>query len=396
MEKPTILLVDDSEMNLQVLAGYLRTYNSRLLFAGSGERALQIATNTKPDLILLDIMMPGIDGYETCKKLKEIKELEEIPVLFLSALDKVSDKVKGFESGGVDYISKPFQRDELIARVKTHIELYRIRRENARYAAEMEALAEKRAKALVHADRLATLGTLSAGVAHEINNPTTFISVSIQTVSKLWNDISEAIYFRKQHSPTNETRLDFILKSFPELISNIHNGISRIYKVVNSLKTYAHAGISEKTLKNVNQCISDALTLTQNRVKYLNRVETILDESMVEIQIDSQQIEQVLVNLIINAADALENVSESCLYFKTTHTDDHVIIQVYDNGPGISDVNLSKIWDVFFTTKPADKGTGLGLSISKRIIEDHGGTITVANRQEGGACFTISLPLQGK
>jgi DNA-binding response OmpR family regulator len=141
----------------------LKQINYKIYRASTGRDAILLAKEIKPDLILLDIILPDLNGYEVCREIKLDPVLNATPVLFLSSLDNVADKVLGFEAGGVDFISKPCQREELLARVKTHIDLFCIRKENERFANKMELLAQQRAASLVHAERLATLGTLSAG-----------------------------------------------------------------------------------------------------------------------------------------------------------------------------------------------------------------------------------------
>jgi signal transduction histidine kinase len=391
-----ILLVDDSPTNLEVLSSYLKPLGYALLFATSGERAIEVAQAARPDLILLDIMLPGIDGYETCRRIHQALGQQEAPVLFLSALDAVANKVKGFESGGVDYISKPFQKEELIARVKTHLELFAVRRENRRYAAEMESLAQQRARALVHADRLATLGTLSAGVAHEINNPATFISVGIQTMARLWNDIEPVIAEKCRQDPAQQPRLAFAIKNIPDLIANIKSGVSRIQKVVKALRTYAHAGASIKERCDIGECINDALDLCHNRLKYAITVEKNGMEALAPIYADAQHIVQVFVNLFTNAADAMNNggngEKKGILRIGVSNENGMVRVIIDDSGNGIATDHLQRIWDPFFTTKSPESGTGLGLSITRDIIVEHGGTIKAENRPEGGARFTVSLP----
>ncbi len=384
-----ILLVDDSPTNLNVLSGFLGKFNYKLLFASSGERAIEVAEAAVPDMILLDVMMPGIDGYETCRRMKSSEKLNEIPVLFLSALDTVNDKVKGFESGGVDYISKPFQREELLARVKMHLELYRIRSENRRYANEMEALAQERARSLIHADRLATLGTLSAGVAHEINNPATFISVGAQTLNKLWSDI-EPLLDNIQAEASLMEKVMFARNNIPSLLGNIKAGVLRIQKVVNGLKTYSHSGNTTKEPCDIKDCITAALELCHNKLKHF-KVQRCGEEKLSEVLADEQQIEQVFVNLFVNAADAMENEG-GMLVITTEANDSGLIVYVDNDGPQIPESVLDRIWLPFYTTKSRDKGTGLGLSISKGIIEEHGGKIEVKNRPEGGVRFIITLP----
>ncbi len=393
-EGEKILIVDDSSINLEVLSRYLKIFNCKLLFATTGERALEIAQNAIPDLILLDIILPGINGYDVCKQIKANKKLQSIPILFFSTLENVSNKVDAFEAGGVDYISKPFQKEELIARVKTHLELYRIRRENLKYGNEMYKLAEERAKSLIHAERLATLGTLSAGIAHEINNPTTFISVSIQTLVKIWPDIKSVISGETPLQDASTKKLTFAIENIPEMISNIHSGVKRIKKIVNALKTYSHAGKSVKEPCNINKCANDAIELCFNRLKYNIQVEKNFDENIPNVLADPQQIEQVFVNLIVNSADAVEQKGNGYIQISTSHIDNWVSIKVKDNGVGIAPEQMQRIWDPFHTTKSRDKGTGLGLSISKGIIEDHGGNITIQSQLDDGCQFAINLPIK--
>lgn len=136
----SILLVDDQPANVKVLLEYLRDKELRVYVADSGERALSTLENIQPDLILLDVMMPGMDGFETCRKIKSIEALSDIPIIFMTALDGVQDKLKGFDAGGVDYISKPFQHVEVLARIHTHIALYRREKELRKALSEIKVL----------------------------------------------------------------------------------------------------------------------------------------------------------------------------------------------------------------------------------------------------------------
>ncbi len=140
MDKPTdsILLVDDQPANLQLLSQTLESLGSKLLFAKNGESALAIAQKARPDLILLDIMMPGIDGFEVCRRLKANPDTRKIPVIFLSALDETGDKVRGLQLGAVDYVAKPFQPEEVIARVNTHLTIHRLSSEVQQQRDELE------------------------------------------------------------------------------------------------------------------------------------------------------------------------------------------------------------------------------------------------------------------
>ncbi len=383
-----VLIVDDNPSNLTILSAHLKNASYKVLFAKNGTRAIDIAREAKPELILLDIMMPDMDGFETCTRLKKDESTREIPVLFLSALDDTESKIRGFEVGGVDYISKPFEHEELHARVNTHITLSRIRRENARYANEMEQLAQQRAKELVHAERLATLGTLSAGIAHEINNPLTYTLSGANLISQLWEDISP---FLNRHAG-DDSKVDYAAKKIPKMIENMIDGTQRINGIISSLKAYARKEEEGKNECSLATCIDEALRLCQNRLKYHVTVHNEIPDDMPVIIGNRHRLEQVLVNLFINATDAIETQGNGDLYIRASSDSETVNLVVEDSGPGIPEDSLKKMWDAFYTTKPKDVGTGLGLSITKGIIEDHHGTITAENRDQGGARFSISLP----
>ena len=390
-----ILIVDDSLISLEIFTHHLKKTNYKVHCASTGQEALRFAEEIEPDLILLDIMLPDINGYEVCRKIKENTNLSSVPVLFLSALDSVNDKVLGFEAGGVDYISKPCQREELLARVKTHLDLFCMRKENERYANKMELLARQRAISLVHAERLATLGTLSAGVAHEINNPTTFISIGVQTIDDMWQNVDQ---FIRQYLPdlSNDKKLSSYLEQMPREIENIKNGVKRIVRIVSTLKAYSRSGNTRHERCTIKKCIEAAIELCSNRLKRSVSVTCDYCQSEIVISADSQQVEQVFVNLLINATDAIETIGSGAISIQTTRDEKLAIITVEDTGPGIPTECMGHIFDPFFTTKGIDKGTGLGLSISKGIMDEHNGKITVENCDKGGAKFTLTFPLAGE
>ncbi|WP_320041872.1 response regulator [uncultured Desulfobacter sp.] len=125
MQESMILIVDDQPNNIKVLISFLKSQNFQTRIAESGERALQLLDRFLPDLILLDVMMPGMNGFETCREIKTDEKKADIPIVFMTALDNIEDKVQGFKAGGVDYITKPFDQTEMLARINTHIELRR-------------------------------------------------------------------------------------------------------------------------------------------------------------------------------------------------------------------------------------------------------------------------------
>jgi len=181
-----ILIVDDVPQNIQVLANILKEAGYQMGFAKDAKTALAHTESTQFDLILLDIMMPEVDGYELCARLKEDKRKRDIPVIFVTAKSETADKTKGFELGAVDYITKPFDVQEVLARVKTHLTI-------RNYATKLEQMVEERTRQLIHADRLATLGTFSAAIVHEINNPLSHVQGNAKLLKLFWNALKPIV-----------------------------------------------------------------------------------------------------------------------------------------------------------------------------------------------------------
>ncbi|MBI3987579.1 MAG: PAS domain S-box protein [Lentisphaerae bacterium] len=286
-----------------------------------------------------------------------------------------------------------FIRD-ITVRKQTEQEITEKNKQLQLYATKMESLAEERAKQLVHADRLVRLGVMSAGIAHEVNNPTVFISSNAEMMSKFWAELEPAL---RQCPETDEKRRQkhaFILEEFPKVLSGIRMGVDRIQHIVKGLKSFSYQGQGavEKAPCDPNLCVTQALEMFRNALKKFITVETRLGENLPKILGDSQQLVQVLVNLFANAADAMEAQGEGVLTIRTLVNEERVRIEVDDTGPGIPTDKLVNIWEPFFTTKAKGKGTGLGLSISHSIITAHNGTLEAENKPEGGARFVIELP----
>jgi signal transduction histidine kinase len=385
---PTILIVDDVPINLKVLRAHLEPAEYHVLEAGSGQDAL-IQAKKQPDLILLDIMMPGMDGMETCQRLKANPETADIPVIFLSALTDPESRTGALAIGGVDFIIKPFDEEELIARVKIHLTLRYQKIQLKKYAEELEQMVEYRTRQLVHADRLATLGTFSAGMAHEINNPNTFIAGNVQVLQLFWKTAGPILQNHVHEDSTG--RLQKMVGEISHVFEDMLEGSRRITTIVNSLKTYARQGSVMKENIKLVAIVDDALKLLQHRLKKgVTIIKEISDDLVVFC--DFQSLSQVFVNLLNNSIDALDE-KPGTITIIAQHNNKQIMIQINDTGSGIPDRLADKIFDPFFTTKGKARGTGLGLSIVKGIIEKHEGNIALRKSLNTGASFMITLPL---
>lgn len=588
-----ILLVDDEPVNRQVLINHLSMQNYQLFEAAGGQQALDLIIQSESDeqpfdLVLLDIMMPRVSGYEVCKRLREKYPVNDLPVIFLTAKNQVSDLMQSFAVGANDYLSKPVSKHELLTRVETHLRLLDINRnlegkvdertaelehanqtitalseistevsstldmnkvlqtvynrikelmsvdvfliglyepeqerivskmviENGQHMPEFSVSMEQKERMMVwcvehkkpiivndlfkdypkyfgdveipkplvgermnssiywplvtgskvigvmsvqslapqaynehqqemiqtlasttaiamdnatthlqvelqkreveeknreivaaqqqllQSEKMASLGTLTAGVAHEINNPTNFVHVSAQNLEVDLNRFQEFIFALAGEDADEE-----ILQSFREQfkplydhISTIRDGTDRIKTIVRDLHAFTQLEIADPKLVKITECIQSTINLVQT--KHQEVAEFITDfKSQPEVMCNPAQLNQVFMNLIVNACDAIadkqrkeDNKFPGRVLITCREFDAEVEITIEDNGCGMDEETKNKLFEPFYTTKPVGEGTGLGLSISYGIVQKHDGELTVESQQGVGTLFRLVLP----
>ena len=431
----TILVIDDNPTNLQVLYKALSDRGYDVLVEMDGKSGIELVKNSPPDLILLDVMMPGIDGFETCSRLQADPLTKEIPIIFMTALSDTVDKVKGLSLGAVDYISKPFQQEEVLARIKVHLKLRRLTLQLTEQNQQLEERVEKRTAKLyraikelkqtqlqlVQSEKMSAIGQLIAGIAHEINNPVGCIVGNIEEATNAIKDLTEYLQLcqEKCHTPGSEMEqkaseidLEFIIEDLPKMLFSMKTGIDRIRSISNSLRTFSRADSEYKVLADIQEGIDSTLMILQHRLKANNKrpaiqvIKNYGDIPLLKCYLG--QLNQVFMNVFANAIDALEeaNIGRTFGSFAsapntimiTTQLSDcqrDILIKIKDNGKGISEHIISHIFDYSFTTKAVGKGTGIGLSISRQVVEEtHGGSLTCASVLGEGTEFTIALHLE--
>lgn len=417
----TIMVVDDKPANLKLLGSILKEKGYTIRIFTRGDLALKSAVSDPPDLILLDVTMPGMNGYDVCLELKKQPLTKGVPVVFISALTETDDKIRAFKSGGVDYITKPFQVEEVHARVEIHLTLKRIKadlEEKNRTLAQAFDELKKAQQVLVQSEKMAALGVLVAGIAHEINNPVNFIKSSTLGLLKDIQDIERLLetyerYERMESQRESDSVIrqvkqdieyDVLVREIPDMVSNILEGVRRTEEIVNSLRSYSRMSDTARQSTDLREILERSLAILRNR--YSNRIDIIREyREIPSIPVHPGKLMQVFINIISNAIDALDTDDTKGLFQKigekritlrtepcTRNNARFVKIQIEDNGPGIPPALLSRIFDPFFTTKDVGKGTGLGLSISIGIINEHDGIIEVENMENSGAVFSIFLP----
>jgi len=257
---------------------------------------------------------------------------------------------------------------------------------------------------ILQQEKMASIGQLAAGVAHEINNPMGFITSNLGTLGKYTNKmtlfidtLTEAVesFAREEEleglrDVRKNIKLDYILKDIDELIKESLDGAERVKKIVQNLKSFSRIDEAEVKPAAINECIESTLNIVWNEIKYKATVEKEYGEIPL-IKCNPQQLNQVFMNLLVNAAHAIENQGE--IRIKTWNGDGSINVSISDTGDGIKEEHLKNIFDPFFTTKEVGKGTGLGLSISYDIIKKHNGEITVDSEVGKGTCFTVKIPV---
>ncbi|QWR78477.1 hybrid sensor histidine kinase/response regulator [Candidatus Magnetomonas plexicatena] len=371
----TVLIVDDDAVSRQLLREILKDrYN--LSFATSGVEALKKVQNVKPDLILLDILMPEMDGYETCHKLKSDVGTSNIPVIFISSLSDSDVKFMAFKFGGVDYISKPFSGLEVIARVDSHIKLYNFQRFlEGRVEDEVERNRLKDHLINEQARHIA-MGELLVNIAHHWRQPLNSIGVLVQDMQDAYlHKELDGNYFDKS-----------ILTIMTELIrlSNTINGFRNYYVAKQELKEF-----------NLEDVVNSTIAIVEGYFKVKGFVINKEFENKLIISFYPNEFAQVLLNLLTNVQNVFEqrhitNGIVNIRAYRDTDTN-KIVITITDNGGGVHEDNIHKIFDPYFTTKEKSQGTGLGLYIAKLIIErSMKGTLSVRNI-DGWAEFRIEI-----
>ncbi|MEO0970041.1 MAG: response regulator [Cyanobacteria bacterium J06639_18] len=440
-ETGTILIVDDQPTNLSMLSRSLQRNGMTVMLAINGQDAIQKVLNQKPELILLDIQMPGIDGFETCNLLKQNTTTQDIPIIFMTASIDSKDKIKGLSVGAVDYITKPFEEEEVLARVRVHLKLSiltktlehknflleeltkdleeRVAQRTNQLSQALEDLQNTQMQ-LIQTEKMSALGQLVAGVAHEINNPLSFIAGNIEHTEDYIQSLIEHLRLYQHEYPhraslienhAQEIELNYLLEDLPQIIDSMKTGAERIYNISTSLRSFSRSDTTNKVYFDIHEGIDSTLLILRHRLKANERRPNIeIKKDYGELPLVNcfpSQLNQVFMNIIANAIDAFDEINNGRSYSQiqtnpnlinitTRFIQEHqvVTISIEDNGPGIPDDIKKNVFKHLFTTKTMGKGTGLGLSISRQIVEEkHEGKLKCISLPGKGAKFVIGLPL---
>ncbi len=365
----SILIVDDVPINLSVLMQLLGSVGYKVLVATDGESAVQQAEYAIPDMILLDVMMPGIDGFETCRRLKASPITRDIPVIFMTALSDTIDKVYGFQLGAVDYVTKPLQHEEVIARVNAHLTLHRQKQE----------IEQLRQQERLHYERLSQLKDQMLHTAsHDLKNPLAVITTAVELLRRYNPSLDE-------RTKEKLNQIEVSTAYMRDLIVNLLD-LARIETGVGLQKQK----ILVKQLLETN--VAQAVILAHEKGIAVQSQYLVNDMT---IYCDPLLIGQVFQNLISNAVKYTPQ-GGAPIQVSAEKRETEVSFNIMDHGIGIPESDIPHVFDKFFRVNTIEHrtvaGTGLGLSIVREIVQQHGGSLHVESQVGIGSTFSFSLP----
>jgi two-component system sensor histidine kinase/response regulator len=373
----SILIVDDVSTNLQLVTGHLESRGYSALVARSGPEAIERARFAHPDLILLDVVMPGIDGFETCRRLKQDEATRDIPVIFMTALTTTSDKIEGFRAGAVDYVTKPLNAEEVLARVDTHLTLDALRRQLAaqNHQLRQEIAAREQVQAALQRSN-AELEQLAYVASHDMQEPLRMVASYLQLVAERYAD-----------------RLD---ADGHEFIGFAVDGAKRMQALISDLLAFSRVSTRARPFAPTDCAqIVDTAKL-HLRVAIAENAAEVSCGELPTVEGDATQLLQLFQNLIGNAIK-FRGAAVPRVHVAAERRGSDWCFAVSDNGIGIAPEYFERIFVLFQRLHGRNEypGTGIGLALCKRIVERHGGRIWVESQPEQGSVFRFTLPCCG-
>jgi two-component system NtrC family sensor kinase len=387
---PCVLVVDDVEANLVAMQALLEGMGCELVLARSGNEALRLLLRRDFAVMLLDVQMPEMDGYEVARYARQNPATRDVPVIFLTAANRDEDRVlRGYGSGAVDFLFKPVNPQILRSKVGIFLELYASRREvsDGKLALERAYGELKTTQSqLIQSAKMASLGELVAGVAHEINNPLAFVISHLETAQRNLRAVETAAAAALTAS-TGES-----WERAKDRLQEMRAGLERIRELVVKLRTFSRLDEGERKHASLRDCVESVLTILAHRTSAKIRVSTQFQEPDL-VDCYPGILNQAIMNLIANAIDAMPEGGS--LEVSTQLDERSYAIRISDSGGGIPAAVRDRVFEPFFTTKPVGQGTGLGLSITYAIVQKHGGMLELSDAPAGGTTATLRIPFQG-
>jgi two-component system, NtrC family, sensor kinase len=397
-----ILVVDDVEANLKSMAALLEHCGAELVLARSGQEALRLLLRREFAVMLLDVQMPEMDGYEVAQHARSNLATRDVPIIFLTASDNSEENIeRGYGSGAVDFLFKPVNPSVLRSKVRIFLELYSNRRQltDAKQSLEQANSVLRQAytelketqSQLVQSAKMASLGQLVAGVAHEVNNPLSFSIGHLETVKR---SLATLVALLPSPLPVDA---DAQVQRANQRLAEMGLGLERIKDLVLKLRTFSRLDEGHRKTVRLQTCVDSVLTILSHRIA-TEKLEVVTSyDGVDELECYPSLLNQALLNILANAIDSVLETPERSGKIELSawrDAEQAMRVRVRDMGVGLRPGARERLFEPFYTTKPVGSGTGLGLSITYSIIRKHGGTLTLEDAEGGGAVATIVLPRQ--
>jgi len=351
-QAPLALVVEDNA-DLRVYMADVLSSRYRVRTARDGQQALDMAAAGGIEVVVSDVAMPRMDGYELCRRLRQLDTAQAVPIILVTAAGHLTRVLEGFDAGADDYVTKPFHPRELLARVDVHVKLRSMVREVAQR------------------ERLATLGTVAASVAHQVRNPLTTLVSGLPAMRRRLSD--------KLDPPSLE------------MLETMLDCSERIQRTTNDLLDLSRVDRSEVATFKPGEGLSSAVRLVATRLESHDVVLDVQVDDAAEMRGRPGDMNQVFMNLLDNAARAVGG--GGTIRIGSTSDGTSYIVTIEDSGAGVPEGDRALIFEPFWTSRPAGEGTGLGLSLARTVVEQHGGKIALDSSPLGGARFTLTLPV---
>ncbi|HEX7643408.1 MAG TPA: response regulator [Burkholderiaceae bacterium] len=414
-DKPTVLIVDDTPTNLGVVVEFLEENGFRVVVAQDGKEGIQRAVFIKPDLILMDVMMPGMDGFEATRQLKSIIATRDIPIIFMTALADTASKLEGFKAGGVDYVTKPLAMEEMLARVVVHVALrttqQRLDQQNQKLQQEVSVrqIAEstlqeahdelksvyKRLETakiqLLHATRMASIGLLAANAAQQIKSPVQALKDHLRQMEQCIARQSELIEALTVTAPGRGAELTMLECGVLQVVRDSQRDLERIEQFGEAFDDLACMGEACWQIGPVTRMLDNTLVLLESEIGAKAEIEKDYAD-VPAIECRPADLMQVFMNLLLNAAQAIPE--QGTIKVSVGSSNGDIWVSIADNGVGIAADKLGRIFDPFYSTRPNGTGAGLGLSLAFAAVKKHHGRIEVESKERMGSTFRVWLPVR--
>lgn len=409
-----ILIVDDEPINRKVLSHYLQPWGYPIVQASSGHEALEILEKNKIDMILLDIMMPRMSGFDVCRRVRDNHPVHELPIIFLTAKNQVADLAHGFAAGANDYITKPISKHELLSRVRTHLLILDTNRilelkvrERTRELETRNVEILRRQDQLIVQEKMASLGAMTAGVAHEIKNPLNFINNFAELSDNMLIELKESLFAPNvQLAPGLLEDVEENIEDLQKNLKIINEHGKRANQIIQGMMDIASGETVTKRATELNALVEKFAKLAWHGMRAKNigfnvRLHTEYEPEIGELVVSPRSLSRVVVNLVNNALEAtLEKRNRQPdgyrpeVQIQTRRTEDSIELIIRDNGIGISADKIANIYHPFFTAKTGAGHVGLGLYISYDIVvREHHGQIHVTSEEGQYTQCLITFPL---